>query len=174
MTPPPGPPPPLPPPPPARGARPRRGLVLGLGLGGAALLLLVVVGLALLADRTRSGTSLAELRRGECFNAEKAVIDLKASRVPCRVPHTDEVAGIVTLPAGRGSEYPGTEGILELGQRECAQQESEFLGARPRRPTTQVYVFGPNEGAWKNGDRAVVCSLREESGAKRTGSYLDG
>lgn len=164
----------IPPPPPAQPAPgSRRGLVLGLGLGGAALLLLVVVGLALLANRARSGTALSELRRGECFNTEKAVIDLTADRVPCRAPHTDEVAGIVTLPAGEGSGYPGTDGILELGKRECARQESEFLGPRPRRPTTQVYAFGPNEGAWKNGDRAVVCSLREASGAKRTGSYLD-
>ena len=146
--------------------------MLGLGLGAAALLLVVVVGLALVANRTAGGTPLGELRRGECFNTEKAVIDLRASRVACSLPHTDEVAGVLPFPAGEGG-YPGRDGILELGMQVCARQESEFLGPRTRSPTTQVFVFGPNAGAWKEGERAVVCSLREESGSTRSGSYLD-
>ena len=149
-----------------------RGLVLGLG--AAALLLVVVVGLAIAANRTRGGTPLGELRRGECFSTEKAVIDLKASRVACSQPHTDEVAGILTFPSGEGTAYPGRDGILDFGKRRCGAQETEFLGTRSRSPTTQVFVFGPNAGSWKNGDRTVVCSLREQSGAKRTGSYLNG
>lgn len=164
------PPPPGPLQPPAR--RSRRGLVLGLGLGGAVLLLLLVVGLASLASRFSDGTSLSDLRRGQCFNTRKAAVGLKANRVDCARPHTDEVAGVLTFPAGEDAAYPGEDGILELGKRECAQQEAEFLGSRTRGPTTQVFVFGPNKPAWRNGDRTVVCSLREETAVKRTGSYL--
>ena len=148
--------------------------MLGLGLGAAALLLAVVVGLALLANRNEGATPLGELRRGQCFNTEKAVIDLKASRVACSLPHTDEVAGVITFPSDEGSGYPGRDGILELGTQSCGQQADEFLGTTARSPTAQVFVFGPNAGAWKEGERAVVCSLREESGSKRSGSYLDG
>ena len=136
------------------------------------LLLLLVVGLATVASRFSDGTSLSDLRRGDCFNTRKAAVGLKANRVACAKPHTDEVAGVLTFPAGADADYPGEAGILELGKRECAQQEAEFFGSKKRSPTTQVFVFGPNEPAWRNGDRTVVCSLREESAIKRTGSYL--
>ena len=167
-----GPPPPGPPPPPPV-RKSRRGLVIGLGVGGALLVLLVVVGLATAASRFSDGTPLSDLRRGECFNTRKAAVGLKANRVDCARPHTDEVAGVLTFPAGPDAPYPGEGGILELGKRECAQQESEFLGTKRRSPSTQVFVFGPNKPAWDNGDRTVVCSLREETAVKRTGSYLD-
>ena len=177
-TPPPGTPPPGTPPawgpPPAPPKKSRKGLIIGLGLGAAVLLIVVVVALASVADKVSGRTDLADLRRGDCFNTSRALVADKATRVPCSEPHTDEVAGVLTFPAPKGARYPGQNGILEFGKQDCQQQVSEFYGDKEPSETTQVYVFGPNEPAWKNGDRAVVCSLREQSAAKRTGSYLDG
>lgn len=159
------------PPPPAK--KSKKGLLIGLGLGLALLLILVVVGLASVANKVTGGTALADLSRGDCFNTSKALVADKATRVPCTEPHTDEVAGVITFPGGDNAPYPGQSGILEFGKTDCVQQVTEFYGNKEPSPTTQVFVFGPNEAAWENGERAVVCSLREESAVKRTGSYLD-
>lgn len=166
-----------PPPPPERPLRPVRSpgrhLGLALGLGAAIVLLAVVVVLAVLAGSVRGGTALADLRRGDCFTTSRALVADKARRVACAAPHSDEAAGVVTFPAAAGAAYPGGQGILDLGRRECMKPVSDHLGSRVPPPSTEVFVFGPNEAAWENGDRTVVCSLREQGGVKRTGSYLD-
>lgn len=161
-------------PPPAPAKKSRKGLFLGLGLVAAVILIGIVVALASVANKVSGGTALADLRRGDCFNTSKALVADKATRVPCEEPHTDEVAGVLSLPGGDKAAYPGQSGILEFGKRDCVQQVTEFYGEKQPLETTQVFVFGPNEAAWKNGGRAVVCSLREESTLKRTGSYLAG
>lgn len=167
-----GPPPWAPPPPPAP-KRSRKGLVIVLGLIGALLLVLLAVGLATFGSRVGGGTALEDLRRGDCFNTSKALVAQKATKVDCTDPHTDQVAGVLTFPAGEGAGYPGQQGILEFARQGCGTQAEEFFGSVERPPATQTFVFGPNEAAWEKGDRAIVCSLREESGAKRTGSYLN-
>lgn len=159
------------PPPPVK--KSKKGLFIGLGLG-LALLLVVVVGLAFVGNKVTGGTALADLRRGDCFNTSKALVADKATRVACSEPHTDEVAGVLTFPGGESANYPGQSGILEFGKSDCVTQVTEFYGTKVPSDTTQVFVFGPNEAAWDNGERAVVCSLREESASRRTGSYLDG
>jgi hypothetical protein len=126
------------------------------------------------ADKVGGGTALSDLNRGDCFNTSKALVAEKAERVPCSEPHTDEVAGVLTFPAGDGASYPGQNGILEFGRSDCMKEVAEFYGARDPSATTQVFVFGPNDAAWRGGDRTVVCSLREDPPVKRTGSYLDG
>ena len=161
-------------PPPDPPKKSRKGLFLGLGLGAALILILIVVALASVANKVSGGTALADLRRGECFNTSKALVAEKATRVACTEPHIDEVAGVLTFPGGDNAAYPGQSGILEFGKRDCLQQVNEFFGDKQRLNTTQVFVFGPNEAAWKNGERAVVCTLREESAMKRTSSYLGG
>jgi hypothetical protein len=138
------------------------------------VLLLVAVGLAVLAGRVSGGTALSDLRRGQCFNTAKALVAEKANRIDCARRHSDEVAGVVRYPAAGGISYPGQKGILDFGRRECVSQAQEFFGTRTPPATVQVFVFGPNKAAWQNGDRTVVCSLREPTAAKRTGSYLDG
>jgi hypothetical protein len=135
---------------------------------------LLVVGLATVANRVSGGTELADLQRGQCFNTSKALVAEKATRVDCSEPHTDQVAGVITFPAGDDAPYPGQSGILDFAKEGCTEQAAEFFGSKERSPSTQTFVFGPNEAAWKKGDRAVVCSLREVSGDKRTGGYLDG
>jgi len=161
-----------PPPPPAKASR--KGIFIGLGLGAALLLVLVAIGIAIVASRVRGGTALGELRRGDCFNTSKALVNDKAIRVDCSKAHSDEVAGVLTLPASGGVPYPGQSGIFLRSEQDCQRQATEFFGTKRPSRTTQVAVFGPNEAAWKNGDRAVVCSLREDPPVKRTGSYRDG
>jgi len=158
------------PPPPA--TRSRKGLVIGVGIGAAVLLLLLVVVLASVASRVSGGTPLSDLHRGECFNTSKALVAEKALRVDCDEPHTDEVAGVLSLPSGVNASYPRQEGILDFGRRDCLQPVSEYYAGKPQAATTQMFVFGPNEAACKNGERAVVCSLREATAVKRSGSYL--
>ncbi len=136
------------------------------------LLLVIIVGLAAVANNVSGGTALSELRRGECFNTTKALVSEKATRVSCASPHTDEVAGVLTFPAADGAAYPGQDGILEFGKRDCLRPVAEFYGDKEPLPTTQIFVFGPNEPAWDSGERVVVCSLREQTVEKRTGSYL--
>lgn len=152
----------------------RKGLIIGLGIGAAVVVLLLIVAAATAFNSVSGGTALADLKRGDCFNTSKALVADKAVRVPCSEPHTDEVAGVLTFPGGSSTDYPGQNGILEFGKQDCVQQVTEFYGNKEPTETTQVFVFGPNEAAWRSGDRAVVCSLREETAVKRTGSYLDG
>lgn len=165
------------PPPPPEGAPPRRrrrscqGLVFG-SLGGL-LLLLLVFAAATVANRATSGDSIGELRRGDCFNFTNSPFKERAERVGCSASHTDEVAGVLTSPAGSDEAYPGRDGILELGKRECPPLVRDFLGLKPP-AAADTFVFGPNEAAWDDGERSVVCSLREPSAARRTASYLDG
>ena len=136
------------------------------------LLIIIVVALAS-AFNASSGTPLSDLKRGDCFNTSKRLVAEKAVRVACSEPHTDEVAGVLTFPAGDGASYPGQNGILEFGKSSCLAEVTAFYGDREPASTTQVFVFGPNDAAWRGGDRTVVCSLREEPVVKRTGSYLD-
>lgn len=133
--------------------------------------MLLVVGAATLASRASRGTPLAQLRRAECFNVDSGLFGEKAMRVSCAKGHTDEVAGFVTFPGG-AARYPGRDGILELGKNGCPLQVTEFYGQKPP-GNAATFVFGPDEAAWRTGERTVVCSLREPSGAVRRGSYLD-
>lgn len=134
---------------------------------------MIVIGAATLASRARRGTPLDDLRRGDCFILTDGVFGQKAERVRCSDRHTDEVAGLLHLPGGRGARYPGTPGILELGQQGCPAQVSEFYGSKAPAPA-ETFVSGPDRAAWKSGQRSVVCSLREPSAARRRGSYRDG
>lgn len=161
------PPPGNPPPPPAR--RSRRGLIIGAVAG--LVLVLLVVGAAFLASRANGGTPLADLHRADCFNLGRGLFGQKASRVRCSESHTDEVAGVIAFPAGGGAPYPGRDGILELGKKDCPLQVTEFYGQN-QPADAETFVLGPDEAAWKKGKRAVVCSLREHSGGPRRGSYL--
>ncbi|MEO5680728.1 MAG: septum formation family protein, partial [Acidimicrobiales bacterium] len=140
---------------------------------GGLVLLVIVVGAATLANRARRGTPLDGLRRGDCFNLTDGLFGQKAERVRCSAGHTDEVAGVLLLPGGRGAGYPGSAGILELGQRSCPAQVTEFYGSKPP-AAAETFVSGPDRAAWKGGRRSVVCSLRQPSAARRTGSYRDG
>ena len=128
---------------------------------------------ASLASRANRGTSIGVLRRGDCFNLSKGLFGEKADRVRCAAPHTDEVAGVLPFPADRPAGYPGRDGILEVGKRECPPLAREFFGEKPF-SDADTFVFGPDQAAWEKGERAVVCSLRSPSAAKRTGSYLGG
>lgn len=142
-----------------------------VGVAAGLLLLGLVFGAATVANRATSGTSIGDLRRGDCFNLSKGLFGEKATRVRCSARHTDEVAGVVAFPAGRGAAYPGRERILELGRRDCPAVVSEFYGQRAPADAA-TFVFGPDEAAWEKGERAVVCSLRSPTAAMRTGSYL--
>lgn len=146
-----------------------RFLALGLGAGTAAVLLLVAV-----ISQTGSTTALNELQRGDCFNTAKVFVVDRTRRVSCSAPHRNEVAGVLAYPATPTDEYPGETRIMEFGRNGCVDPVASFYGTRTPSPTTQVFILGPNSTAWKKGQRAVVCTLREETGAKRTGSYWQG
>jgi len=137
------------------------------------LIVLVIIAVIAVASRVTGGTPLADLRPGQCFNTEKLIAE-RAERVACAAAHTDEVAGVLTFPAADGATYPGRQGILDFGKSDCLQQVRGFFGDKTPLLTTQVFVFGPNKAAWSSGDRTVICSLREPTGEKRKGSYLDG
>lgn len=148
--------------------------MIGLGIAGAVVLLLIIVGVATVASRVSGGTALSELRPGDCFDTAKALVAEKANKVSCAKPHTHEVAGPLRFPGSSDAKYPGQSGILDFGRLQCPQLVRDYFGTKRPSAIPEVFVFGPNQAAWRNGDRTVVCSLRERSGAKRTGSYRDG
>jgi len=114
---------------------------------------------------------LKDLRRGDCLSISDDTFAPEPV-VACARPHTAEVAGVLTFPAGDGASYPGKSGIDKLGNKDCPQQIIEFYG-KELASTIDPAVFGPSEASWKNGERSVVCILREKSKMTRTGSYLD-
>jgi len=163
-------PPGIPPPQPQAPKSSRGGLFIGLVAG--LILLLIVVGAAYLASLATGGTALMDMRRGDCFNLSKSLSGRKAVRVSCSTAHTDEVVGTLGFPADDVFPYPGREGIIEQGKRDCPGVVSGFYAGKSP-SAADTFVFGPDEGAWKKGERTILCTLRDPSSSKRTGSYLD-
>ncbi|SNS12622.1 Septum formation [Actinomadura meyerae] len=119
---------------------------------------------------THGKTWASELRAGDCFSA----LEEQATRVlvepsPCARPHDGEVGAELTLPA---ADFPGDRAVAETARKECAER-TRFLRQSVFGNRLELYADRPDEKAWKDGDRDVLCLLRYPGPQRLTAPLVD-
>ncbi|GAB2329273.1 DUF4190 domain-containing protein [Streptomyces variabilis] len=143
---------------------------LGLALWTAAL---VTGGVAAFWEGFRDGArsdSVLSLRKGDCFTSPGGLEGwtVKALKVACTDEHDGEVFALVAVP---GSDFPGDDSLVELGEDRCYERRSAYVMDGWSLPEEiGVYYFAPSEQSWRFGDRSVACVLGREDGTRFSGS----
>ncbi|WP_084011215.1 septum formation family protein [Pseudofrankia sp. DC12] len=107
-----------------------------------------------------------DYQRGHCYRwAQSAVLDTTALDVPCAEPHLFEAVSAATLDPGlypAGGAYPTETGWAAITAGVCGPAAAAFLGY-PLDPDG-LFATGavrPSTNRWDEGDRTLVCGLRE-------------
>jgi hypothetical protein len=99
------------------------------------------------------------LRPGNCINLQN---DGSYSIVSCSTPHNSEVYGRLTLA---GTVYPGATAVQRQVVSGCATQLTSYVNPQYADiGFSQEYVY-PDQQAWKDGERTVICEARFDAGA---------
>ena len=152
----------------------RRGLALaGLArvVAVGALVLWLVAGAVALVAATDQGIDYSELKVGDCFDSsatnEVRGIDVK----PCSEPHNSEVFFLVTHPAGPEEPYPGKDALVQFAADACLGQPlTEYLGIPLEQSRFKDFEIVPQESAWRDGRRLLVCGIDTGGEGRITGS----
>jgi len=108
-----------------------------------------------------------DLHPGDCFTVPSGLIGSTDSHlrtmpvVPCSTPHDSETIGSATAT---DSSYPGQDGMRVEGGSLCLKLLSGYLldvQSMPHNSLVQPIV--PNEQAWGQGVRKVVCFIQAPS-----------
>ncbi|MEV5091418.1 DUF4190 domain-containing protein [Streptomyces griseoincarnatus] len=160
-----------------RGERGKGMAVAGVTLSSLGLALwtvaLVTGGVAAFWEGFRDGArsdSVLSLRKGDCFTSPGGLEGwtVKALKVPCTDEHDGEVFALVAVP---GSDFPGDDSLVELGEDRCYERRSAYVMDGWSLPEEiGVYYFAPSEQSWRFGDRSVACVLGREDGTLFSGS----
>ncbi|GAA4139179.1 DUF4190 domain-containing protein [Streptomyces tunisiensis] len=160
-----------------RGERGKGMAVAGVTLSSLGLALwtvaLVTGGVAAFWEGFRDGArsdSVLSLRKGDCFTSPGGLEGwtVKALKVPCTDEHDGEVFALVAVP---GSDFPGDDSLVELGEDRCYERRSAYVMDGWSLPEEiGVYYFAPSEQSWRFGDRSVACVLGRENGTRFSGS----
>ncbi|MFD5379003.1 DUF4190 domain-containing protein [Streptomyces griseoincarnatus] len=160
-----------------RGERGKGMAVAGVTLSSLGLALwtvaLVTGGVAAFWEGFRDGArsdSVLSLRKGDCFTSPGGLEGwtVKALKVPCTDEHDGEVFALVAVP---GSDFPGDDSLVELGEDRCYERRSAYVMDGWSLPEEiGVYYFAPSEQSWRFGDRSVACVLGREDGTRFSGS----
>jgi hypothetical protein len=117
---------------------------------------------------TACGTSVLDLEVGQCISS--SVDGEQVSNVPvvdCAEPHSGEIYALPQLPDG---EFPGDEGVTTSAQTLCADPEFQnFVGVPVTETALSVEFLLPSAETWADGDREIVCIVRDGT-ADTTGS----
>ncbi|WP_458076643.1 DUF4190 domain-containing protein [Streptomyces sp. EMB26] len=160
-----------------RGERGKGMAVAGVTLSSLGLALwtvaLVTGGVTAFWEGFRDGArsdSVLSLRKGDCFTSPGGLEGwtVKALKVPCTDEHDGEVFALVAVP---GSDFPGDDSLVELGEDRCYERRSAYVMDGWSLPEEiGVYYFAPSEQSWRFGDRSVACVLGREDGTRFSGS----
>jgi hypothetical protein len=107
-------------------------------------------------------------QRGHCYRwAQSAAGDTGAQDVSCAEPHLFEAVSTTTLDPGSypvGGSYPSETGWASITDGLCAPAADAFLGY-PLDPDGlfALGVIRPSTNGWDEGDRTLVCGLRQRS-----------
>ena len=123
---------------------------------------------ALLQDE---GVDYSELKVGDCFDSSQSNeirgIELKA----CDQPHNSEIFFIVTHPAGPDAPYPGKDTLVQYAADNCLGQPlTDYLGIPLEQSQLKDFEIVPQESAWEDGKRVLVCGLDTGGQGDVTGS----
>ncbi len=105
----------------------------------------------------RLGTT--NLLAGDCFNERSGSVVRSVNAVPCSEPHRGQVMGRAGAEPHDG--WPGAASLAEEAGPLCEALADEVLsgalGEVPNLPRFDLAAYVPDESAWEDGDRAIVC-----------------
>ena len=133
----------------------------GLGLG-------VLMG----GSMVGCGGGETALKVGDCVSYQSAT-DANGNNVQqtvvtgCAQPHDGEVFLSFTMP---GATFPGYFTIGDAQQDECGSAFTDYVGVSWEQSKYTFDFDGPTEQTWASGDHQIVCTIKDPSGGKLTGS----
>jgi hypothetical protein len=105
----------------------------------------------------RLGTT--RLVAGDCFNERSGSVVRSVNAVPCSEPHRGQVMGRALAEPRYG--WPGAMSLAEEAGPLCKALAGEVLsgdlGELADLPRLDLSAYVPDEPAWEDGDRAIVC-----------------
>lgn len=98
-----------------------------------------------------------QLKVGDCIQEwwGGTVLPPVVRKTRCDGPHFGEVFAILTVPDTQ--DYPGEVALKRFGDN-CGHKFFDYAPDIPDGPTFKVAAGFPNEQAWANRDRSVVCA----------------
>jgi hypothetical protein len=109
--------------------------------------------------------AVLRLRTGDCVDSGPNGVS-KLRVVSCTQPHDSEVYATFALA---GKRWPGTAKVSASARSGCTARLGSYLNPQLAAALlTESYAY-PSHGAWKAGERTVVCEVSGTSG-KLTGS----
>lgn len=117
------------------------------------------------------GIDYSELKVGDCFDSS-ASNEIRGIGVkPCSEPHNSEIFFIVTHPAGPTDAYPGKDALVQYAADNCLGQPlTDYLGIPLEQSKLKDFEIVPQESAWNDGRRVLVCGLDTGGEGDITGS----
>lgn len=115
---------------------------------------------------SRVGTSVSglELATGDCINYDTTGDNIETfDVVTCGTPHLAEIAAQVEHPDAGGA-YPGVEGLLGFGSRECLPAVEEFLGVSAAETSLVSNPLVATNEEWSDGLTSVSCLVGSADG----------
>jgi hypothetical protein len=146
--------------------------VLFIVLGGLVALAALLAGAIWAYDNFRDeGVDYSELKVGDCFDSS-ASNEIRGIEVkPCSEPHNSEIFFIVTHPAGPTDAYPGKDALVQYAADNCLGQPlTDYVGIPLEQSKLKDFEIVPQESAWKEGRRVLVCGLDTGGEGDITGS----
>ncbi len=138
--------------------RSRSGTLLRIVAGVVVLALLAVGAVALLARN--NGTDYSKLKVGECFDSSKSNQVRGITVKSCAKSHDSEVFLLVTHPAGPKDAYPGKDALVQFAADACLGQPlTDYIGTPLEQSKYKDFEIVPQESAWKDGRRVLVCGI---------------
>lgn len=104
--------------------------------------------------------SVFDVSVGDCFVAPTEVkAELSnLGRVPCTVPHQQELYAVVPYAAADGADYPGDAPLDTFAKGACAQAFSGYVGIGYPDSSLWLTYLLPSARSWQTGhDRSVLC-----------------
>ena len=154
----------------------------GRGLAIAGLVTGVVgVGLTVLVlalpddgdDNDLGTVSYLDLEPGDCYEREFPLF-AGVTLEDCALPHDREVVGAVEHPDPVDAPFPGRQALERKALELCGPVYDAYLGPGADRALFVQQNLQPTRGAWREGNRTIVCSVERADRRPLVGSVKDG
>jgi hypothetical protein len=120
------------------------------------------------ADR---GVDYSKLKVGDCFDSSSTNQVRGVKVKSCSKPHNSEIFFLVTHPAGKADAYPGKDQLVQFAADACLGKPlTDYLGIPLEQSKLKDFEIVPQESAWKDGRRVLVCGIDTGGQGRITGS----
>ncbi len=119
------------------------------------------------------GIDYSKLKVGDCFDSSQSN-EVRGVKVKsCSEPHNSEIFFLVTHPAGPGEAYPGKDQLVQFAADACLGQPlTDYLGIPLEQSMLKDFEIVPQESAWEDGRRLLVCGIDTGGQGDITGSVM--